>query len=256
MSYKKLPFDEAILFFIKKVNIPTEAWNDVWKAQHNHAFMIAGAMRADLLAGFHASILKALTEGTTIEDFRDDFDSLVESSGWDYNGGRNWRTKIIFETNIIQSYNAGREQQMADPELQAARPYAVYKHGDSANPRELHLSWNNIVLLHAHVWWVTHSPSNGWGCTCKKFAVDESYLIQHGLTVTEPPDNGTYVWEDKKTGEVHVIPNGISAGFDYRPETDRTAQLKEQFLAKAEKLPAPLNDYLKDDLNSIKDDKK
>lgn len=29
------------------------------------------------------------------------------------------------------------------------------------------------------------------------------------------PDNGTYEWIDKKTGEIHTIPNGIDPGWDY-----------------------------------------
>jgi hypothetical protein len=40
---------------------------------------------------------KAITGGTTLEDFRKDFDRIVAKHGWDYNGGRNWRSKVIYE---------------------------------------------------------------------------------------------------------------------------------------------------------------
>lgn len=97
--------------------------------------------------------------------------------------------------------------------------YALYRHGDSEHPRELHLKWNNSVLPVDHPWWNTHSPSNGYGCKCKKFLLSAADLKQRGLEVGKAPDDGDYEWVDKATGELHKIPRGIDPGFDYRPQT-------------------------------------
>ena len=78
---------------------------------------------------------KAIADGTTLEEFRRDFDRIVARYGWDYNGGRDWRTRVIYETNLNTSYAAGRWEQ-----LQAA-PFWQYEHADWVeNPRHQHLA--------------------------------------------------------------------------------------------------------------------
>ena len=45
-----LTFDEQIEFFRGKRPIPTERWNDLWRDAHDRGFMVAGAMKDELLA--------------------------------------------------------------------------------------------------------------------------------------------------------------------------------------------------------------
>ncbi len=215
MQYASLPFDEAIAFFRGKVNIPTRHWNDLWQGMHARGFMIAGAMKDELLCDLRTSVDKAISKGTTIADFRKDFDALVQKHGWSYKGGRGWRTRVIYDTNLRQAYNAGREKQINDPALKKLNPYSLYRHGDSIHPRETHLSWDGLVLPSDDPWWQTHTPMNGWGCKCKKFAVGRRYMEKMGKSTPDTaPDDGTYQWTDKQ-GKTHTIPNGIDPGFDY-----------------------------------------
>lgn len=181
--------------------------------------MVAGAAKAGLLTDFHTAIKKAIESGTTLHEFRKDFVNIVAKHGWSYNGGRNWRTRVIYETNLTQAYNAGREAQFADPDLQALRPYAQYKHGGSLDPREEHLAWDGLVLPINDSWWNTHSPMNGWGCTCYKIALSERDLQRKGLKVSKAPK---IEWEDKVVGSRGAnplsvrVPKGIDAGFEHR----------------------------------------
>jgi uncharacterized protein with gpF-like domain len=130
---------------------------------HTRAFVVAGVTRADMLMDFREAVEKSITDGMTLKEFRNRFDTIVEKTGWIYKGGRNWRSRVIFETNIRTAYSAGRWKQMTDPELLKTRPYLIYRHGDSIHPRELHLSWDNLVLPADDPWWQTHYPPNGWG---------------------------------------------------------------------------------------------
>ncbi len=163
VKYMNLPFDEAIKFFRQKVNIPTKRWNDLWQGMHARGFMVAGAMKADLLSDFAGAIEKALADGTTLAEFRKDFDQTVNKHGWSYKGSRGWRTRLIFETNISTAYSAGRWKQMTDPDVLKTRPYLEYRHGDSIHPRKEHLAWDGIVLPADDPWWDTHYVPNGWG---------------------------------------------------------------------------------------------
>ena len=251
-TYGSLPFPEQIAFFRQKALTPTRAWTDVWRDAHDSSFMVAGAANADLLQDFHDAIDQVVSEGKTLRDFGKDFDRIVEQYGWDYKGGRDWRVRTIYQTNLRQSYNAGREVQMADPEVRRARPYGLYRHGDSRVPRPLHLSWDGLVLPLDDPWWDTHSPQNGWGCTCKKFSLGPRDLEKRGLKVADQaPDNGVRDWVDKATGEVHQVPNGIDPGFDYRPGATRVDRLRQQLVTGTARLDPELARSVLADLERI-----
>jgi len=201
-----LPFDEQIAFFKKKLNVPTRKWDDLWEAQHAKGFMIAGAMKADLLGDFRQAVDKAIAGKSTLADFRKEFDGIVEKHGWSYKGGRNWRTRVIYDTNVRQAFNAGRWQQLNDPDVKDFYGYLVYRHGDSRVPRPHHLAWDGTTLPADHPWWDTHFPQNGWGCKCKVFAATKGERKAAGPKGQAPPSP-----IDPKTGE----PVGIDKGFGF-----------------------------------------
>ena len=135
-SYGSLPFREQVEFFRRKLNVTTQAWTDVLEAEHDVAFMVAGANRDDMVADFREAVTRSIDEGATLAQFRKDFDRIVEKYGWNYNGGRNWRSRVIYETNLRQSYNAGRWTQLQS--LKAVRPFWRYRHSDDVQrPRTI-----------------------------------------------------------------------------------------------------------------------
>ena len=179
--------------------------------------MIAGAIKGDLIADIRDAVDQAISAGITLQDFRNRWDQIVERHGWQYNGGRNWRTRIVYETNTRQAYNAGRWQQATDPDVLKTRPYLIYRHGDSIHPRVLHLSWDGTCLEADNPWWATHTPQNGWGCKCKIFSGGERDIKRLGdKAKRRAPSDGTYEWTDKQ-GRTFTIPNGIDPGFQYNP---------------------------------------
>ena len=101
------PFPEQIAYFRRKLGnlVPTQRWDDVLAAQHDNAFMVAGAAKADLLTDLAAAVDKAIAEGRGIEDFRKDFRAIVKRHGWTgWTGegsvkGEAWRVKTILRTN-------------------------------------------------------------------------------------------------------------------------------------------------------------
>ena len=217
-KYGAKPFQEAVDFFAQKVNLPTERWDDLWQGQHARGFMVAGAMKSDLLIDLRGAVEKAITDGETLADFRGRFDEIIEKTGWVYKGGRNWRTKVIYDTNVRQAYNTGRYQQMADPDVTALRPYLQYRHGDSKNPRPEHLAWDGLVLRHDDPFWDTHKPQNGWGCRCFVVTLSQRDLTKIGKTGPDAsPKVDYYDYKNPQTGAVEKMPVGIDPGFDYDP---------------------------------------
>lgn len=143
------------------------------QAAHDRAFVVAGALKADLLDDLQQSVTQAIEEGKSIQWFRQEFGAIVAQHGWtgwtgeDTPEGVAWRTRVIYQTNLTTSYAAGRYAQLTDPELLKLRPYWKYVHSDTVQtPRPLHVSWGNkpVVLPPDDPWWKTHFPPNGWGC--------------------------------------------------------------------------------------------
>lgn len=215
-----LPFNEQAQFFKRKLNLPTESWADIYTQEHDWAFVVAGANRDALVADFRTAVDKVIQDGATLEQFRKDFDSIVQRHGWSYNGGRNWRSRVIYETNLNSSYQAGRYEQLQA--VKEDRPYWQYVHNDAVeHPRPLHQSWNGLILHADDPFWNTHFPPNGWGCQCRVIALSESDLKRMGRTVDEAPD---VQYEEKTIGARSPngprgvrVPEGIDPGFEYIP---------------------------------------
>lgn len=54
-----LPFAEQNQFFRRKLNLPTNAWTDIYTREHDYAFVVAGANRDDLVQDFRQAVEKA-----------------------------------------------------------------------------------------------------------------------------------------------------------------------------------------------------
>lgn len=208
-QYGSLPFKEAIEFFKNKLDLPTQKWTDIWQGSHAKAFVVAGAMKHDLLVDLRSAVDATIADGKSFTWFKKEFTNIAAKHGWQYNGEASWRAKVIYQTNMRQAHNAGRYQQLQRFD------FWQYKHGDSVNPRPHHLAWHNIVLAKDDPWWDSHFPQNGWGCRCRVTGLRKATMQRRGINVSERPNDGARDWLNKATGEVQQIPNGIDAGFDY-----------------------------------------
>lgn len=211
-----LPFDEAIRFLREKANVTTRSWTDVYAAAHSRAFMVAGAATEALVADFRREIEKALEQGTTLAEFRAAFDEIVARHGWSHTGSRNWRTRIIFDTNMRTAYAAGRWAQITDPDTIEAFPFWQYNHSGSLHPRQQHLAWDGLTLSADDAFWKTHYPPNGWHCGCFVTALSDRDLTRQGKSgPDEAPD--IVFRAEEVAGRRVMVPLGIDAGFEYNP---------------------------------------
>lgn len=171
---------DAVRYFRDKVNLPTRTWRDLQRGEHAQAFVVAGATKEDLLRDLRGAVDRAIADGETLERFRKRFDEIVARHGWSYNGGRAWRTRVIYDTNLRTAFMAGRYAQMTDPDVLRRHPYWEYRHHTVIDPREEHLAWNHLVLRWDDPWWRVHYPPNGWGCKCDVLPLTERRLRELG----------------------------------------------------------------------------
>lgn len=234
------PFREQLAAFRLRLGdlVPTSRWDDIWKGQHDRAFMVAGATKADLLADLAGAVDKAISQGTTLEEFRRDFRRIVADRGWHgwtgegSKAGENWRTRVIYQTNMRTTYAAGRYAQLKD----GGFPFWIYRHSGAVEPRHHHLAWDGLVLEVDHPFWSQHFPPNGWGCGCyvngarskraaRRLGGDPAKALPEGWQKISP-----------KTGE----PKGIGKGWGYAPGASVASDITS-LAPKLDKLPHTLS---------------
>lgn len=228
--------------------IPTAAWDDLFGAEHDRAFVVAGAVKADLLSDLARSVEKAIAEGTTFETFQKDFRGVVEKHGWHgwtgegTKGGEAWRMRVIYDTNLQTSYMAGRHAQLVAGNF----PYWVYRHGGSLDPRPQHLAWDGLVLPSNHPFWATHFPPNDWGCSCRVFGARS--LAEARRLGGKPELKLADGWDQSlpKTG----APAGVGKGWNYAPGAS-VADLINSLIPKYRQWP---DSIAQDFLASLPDD--
>jgi len=204
-----LPFNEAIDFIKNKIDIPTETYQDITDDMHGRGFVVAGAMKQEIVADFHKSILKAIEDGTDIAEFRKDFDKIVKKHGWSYKGERGWRTSVILDTNLSSAYSAGREKQRRTEAVLTAFPNDEYITEDDELVRASHKAWHGTILPNNNEWWETHTPPNGWNDRCHKSPTADK-------TVNAPVE-GTETDINPQTHVEITVPEGITPGFAFNP---------------------------------------
>lgn len=220
ISFTRQEFKEQIEFLTQKRGKPTRAWTDAMLGDHDRSFVVAGVTDLAMLEEFQAATVEA-AKTYDIKKFGGEFDRLVEKYGWSYNGGRNWRIRTIFETNIRTSYMAGRLRQMRDPDLVKIRPYWQYRHAETRvpeNPRPEHVAFNGLVLLWNDPWWQIYFPPNDWKCSCGVDTLSRGDLRRLGKSGPDKaPDIVFHPHLDKGSAQVTMLPEGVGFGWNYMP---------------------------------------
>lgn len=235
-TYGSLPFDEQIQFLQRK--LPSVDYAQVRQAAHDQAFVVAGGHRLDMVSDIHAVLNRNLREGDTLERFRADFYAVLDNYGWDPEGGRGWRSRVVYETNLRTSYAAGRYQQLQA--VKEDRPFWMYEHSEAViTPRPEHEAWDGLVIHADDPWWQTHYPPNGWGCQCRVRALNQRDLERLGKSA---PDQAPELNEREVVykGERVSVPEGIDPGWNYAPGRSAFEQQVQHVLEKVPALPADL----------------
>lgn len=204
--------ENAIANLRSKVPVETERWNDLLGPMHATSFTVAGAP-LDVVKDIQAALIRAQQSGSTLTQFRKDFDAIVERSGWSYRGKRGWRTELIYRANMHSAYMAGRWQQIvanAD-----RRPYLEYRAVLDNRTRPQHRAWNGTLLPVTAGFWRTHYPPCGWGCRCTVRSYSEAEMKAAGKQLSDEPEM-RYRLVTNAGGEVtDRVPVGIDPGWDH-----------------------------------------
>ncbi|MEQ1685465.1 MAG: phage minor head protein [Burkholderiaceae bacterium] len=245
------PQDAIAAFEARKLLQPSFRWQDVWQAEHQRAFAVAGVSRADVLAVFREQLDAKFAEGTTLAEFRKAIRPALAAKGFwgdvevtDPANGEtrvtrfdDRRLQLIYDVNVRQSYAAGKWDRYQATKKQL--PFVLYRTMDDGRVRPEHAAWHNLVLPIDDPWVRSHWCPNGWRCRCvwvqvSQRGVDRLQAAGQKLKFKAPADDFVpYI--NPWTGEVKSVPRGVDPGFGADPvrNAGRDASLAETVLQKA-----------------------
>lgn len=207
---------DAIKYMEKKAIVPTEDWNQLKHGEHSHAFTVAHSFDCDILEDISGALLEAQKNGTTFETFKKEMMNNPKITKW--GGGvdkgddaaqakyLNWRLQVMFETNMLTSYSAGRWRQQL--RASTTRPYLMYQQIERKSKRKSHEAFHNLVLPFDDPFWETYYPPNGWFCGCYVQSLSESQAKAKGIT---PNKNLSVMINDAKVPEEWAYNVGLTS---------------------------------------------
>ncbi len=243
----RLPALEAVRFFEAKGYAEVLRrfdWRDMMHGAHAAAFVVAKALRDDVLKDIRDAVALAIRDGRTLQEFAAGLVPLLQAKGWwgrapvtdPLTGGSTIaqlgsmrRLRIIYDTNLRMAHAAGRWERIE--RLADRRPYLRYLAVLDTRTRPEHRAWNGITLPVSHSWWRTHYPPNGWRCRCTVVQLSERDMKARGWSVSDPPQVDDRPWRNGRTGQVIAVPRGIDPGFGYNVGLARDRALSPPPLA-------------------------
>ena len=221
-----LPLEAIAYFEAKGLHVGFD-WRDTAAREHIRSFTVAKVMELDLLADIKAAVDRALAEGTSFEQFRDELEPVLRRRGWwgrrevtdpatgetvTAQLGSPRRLRTIFDANIRTAYARGRWK--AVERVAEARPWLRYVGVLDGRIRPLHRTWHGTVLRWDDPWWNTHYPPNGWRCRCVVQQLSDDDLERWGYSpAPRAPNDGERFWTNRRTGLSEMVPNGIDPGW-------------------------------------------
>lgn len=215
-TFEGLAFEESVSFFREKIRLPTRGWTHVWQRMNGLAFVVAGAVKDELIADFQEAVAKGIEQGTTLAEFRKDFDRIVAKHGWQYKGERGWRSRVIFNTNIRTANQAGRWRQIQ--RLKSRRPWLRYSAVLDNRTRPQHRLWHDTVLAADDAFWSVYYPPNGWNCRCTVQQLSDRDLARLKLEPSPRALETPPVRKRVNTADgprIVEVPQGIDPGWAY-----------------------------------------
>ena len=221
-----LPPVEAVQHFRAKGFHVGFDWRDT---EHLRSFTVAKAMRVDILQDIRGEVDRAIADGITFREFRDNLETALRARGWwgrqpvvdPLTGesrivqlGSPRRLRTIFDTNLRMAYAKGRWERIE--RVAEARPWLRYVAVQDARARPEHMAWHGTVLPVDHPFWRSHYPPNGWRCRCTVEQLSDHDLELDGVKPSDGPPPGserTRRWTNKRTGKTVQVPVGIDPGF-------------------------------------------
>jgi hypothetical protein len=230
IDLQRLRPEDALSFFRSKGLAPPDArfdFRDVWRNEHASNFVVAKAMRTDVLETIRGALDRALANGGTLSSFMDDLEPELKRLGWwgsaterdpltgelkNVQLGSPRRLRVIFDANMRAAHAAGKWARIQ--RTKAAFPFLRYVQIQRDTKREDHARYHDLILPVDHPAWLRIFPPNGWRCGCTVQQLSQGMLERRGLKVTEDFELEERGVLNRRTGEIEPTALGVDPAWD------------------------------------------
>jgi Phage Mu protein F like protein len=225
IDYSRITFPEALDYLAAKTNLDTDSYIEGQGIVQDVAFTVAAA-KGQLLQDIRDAMDRSISNGESINKFLVRFNNIAASytDDWPLKGGNSWRGALIYQQNIRQAYNAGRYQQMTDPDVMKLRPYWQWKHGNSEAPRLTHLALDGKVFRADSL---PFHPPMGFNCSCSVYSLSQRDVDRKGLEVEDLSIGQDLEVVDPSNGQTRTVILQPDKGFDRIPGKSTPEQRAE-----------------------------
>lgn len=222
---------EVTRYFDAKETRPTFDWRDIAPEEHAYAFTVAKSAGYDILDDMKTAIGAAIDRRQPFEEFQRNIIWTLNQKGWwgkaleidPLTGeeklvqlGSTNRLRTIYWANTRTAHAAGEWERTE--RNKAFLPFLVYVLSTAERKRPEHERLVGIVAPVDDPIWDRLYPPNGWGCQCRVRQITRREAISLGWQEGEP----AFViverpWQNKRTGETVMVPEGVDPGWDTNP---------------------------------------
>ncbi len=230
IDLQRLRPEDALSFFRSKGLAPPDArfdFRDVWRNEHASNFVVAKAMRTDVLETIRGALDRALANGGTLSSFMDDLEPELKRLGWwgsaterdpltgelkNVQLGSPRRLRVIFDANMRAAHAAGKWARIQ--RTKNAFPFLRYVQIQRDTKREDHARYHDLILPVDHPAWLRIFPPNGWRCGCTVQQLSQGMIDRGGLKVTEDFELEERGVLNRRTGEIEPTALGVDPAWD------------------------------------------
>lgn len=116
-------FNEAMGWFEDRVPIPADRLAELSEAAQKQAFVLAGVNQMEVVMTVLDEMTKAVESGEPIEEFRKRVKVKIKGT---WTKASSARLDTIFITSTQTAYNAGRFEQLRDPDVIKTREFWIF----------------------------------------------------------------------------------------------------------------------------------
>lgn len=188
------PFQEAIRIFKARNVVTRRAFDRLAAQAKQRAFTVANMASRDVIGVVKDELTKALEDGDDLRRFSARLAERTETAGWV--AANPSHVENVFRTNTMGAYARGREEQMNQPSVLAARPYRQLMGVKDSRTRPFHRAAHGKVLHHTDAAVPRLRTPLGFMCRCRwvsRSAADVERLgleVVSGASLSGLPDEG------------------------------------------------------------------
>lgn len=183
LCFDKSP-EDAIKYLESQGIKITWNWRDALKAIKEYSFTVSKVSNADILQSVLNSLTKALDEGKSMNEFKNELSGLLADKGYaKKEDGSAWRLDTIYRMNLQTAYMAGRYQQMNS--VTDLFPYWEFVAIQDSRTTYGCTQLNGVILPANDPFWKTNLPPRHFNCRSRVMTVNAETMARDGKTLSD-----------------------------------------------------------------------